>query len=69
MSNNAFGTFPQQTNQPRTNLIVQTHVSRGHGHNRKKKMKLVPVKPVVKKAKRPLNAYVAFRGKYPYLSA
>ena len=69
MSNNAFGTFPQQTNQPRTSLMVQAHVPRGHGHNRKKKMKLVPVKPVVKKAKRPLNAYVAFRGKYTYLTA
>lgn len=69
MSNNAFGTFAQQTNQPRTNLMVQAYVPRGHGHNRRKKTKLVPVKLVVKKAKRPLNAWMAFRGKHLYIPA
>ena len=68
MSNNAFGTFPQQTNHPHTYLMVQTNIPRGHGHKRRKKTKLVPVKPVVKKATRTMNAWIAFRCKYPYLT-
>ena len=65
MSNNAFQTFPQQGNQSRTNLTVQAKAPRGHGHRRKNKTKLVPVKPIVKQTKRPLNSWMAFRGKYP----
>ena len=68
MSNHAFGTIPQQTNHLRT-LMFETNIPRGHGRNRKKKTKLVPVKPVVKKATRTMNAWIAFRCKYPYLAA
>lgn len=63
MSNNAFQTFPQQTDQSRTVLTVQANAPRVHGHRRKNKTK-VPVKPIVKQTKRPLNCWMAFRGKY-----
>ena len=63
MSNIASQTFPQQTNQSRTDPTAQANTHRGHGHSRKNKTK-VPVKPIVKQSKRPLNSWMAFRGKY-----
>ena len=64
MANNAFQTFPQQTDQSHTRMMVQANAPRGHGHRRKNK-KVAPVKPIVKQTKRPLNSWMAYRGKYP----